>query len=282
MNESITVENFFPGVWKVSDFISKILVSTDGLVKMNLSVYPNGNNQLYENYVSVYASLLSSRQHCHVSTIQLSILTPKRIQRNEKSFYHYWSENENFIGLHQFISHQICQNVSEGLLNGDKLTIFIQVFCTSHSERQSERLINSFPVNSVEMWYDWTVCKLSTYPDVPNIKIHSGQFPSNSELVQFYLQLGPRGIINSQKGYISLFLCLLYSNKAELSLLVNYTLTIRNYGADGKVLFYTNPFIALFEASGNDCWGNSNSVLYEEAIEKSCLTVELRSVYNVY
>ena len=248
---------------------------------MKINVYPNGFQKLHENYVSVYASLLSSRQHCHVSTIQFSILTPKRIQRNEKSFYHYWSENENFFGLYQFISHQICRNVIEDLLNGDKLTIFIQVFCTSNSERQSERPINSYPVNSVEMWYDWTVCNLSTYPDVPNIKIHSGRFPSNRELIQFYLQLGPGGIQNSQKRYISLFLCLLDSNKAGLSLLVNYTLTIRNYGADGEVLFYIDPFAAVFETSGdNMCWGNSNSVLYEKAIKKSCFTIELRSVYN--
>ena len=176
MNESITVENFFRGVWKVSDFTSKILASTDGLVKMKINVYPNGFQKLYENYVSVHASLLSSRQHCHVSTIQLSILTPKRIQANEKSFYYNWPEYETDNGLHQFISHQTCRNVSEGLLNGDKLTIFIQVFCTSHSERQSESPINSFPVNSVEMWYDWTVCNLSTYPDVPNIEIYMADF----------------------------------------------------------------------------------------------------------
>ena len=145
------MENFSSGKRKVSDFTSQILVSTDGLVKMKISVYPIGYNQLYENYVGVYANLLSSRQHCHVSTIQLSILTPKRIQTSEKSFYCYWPEYKTDYGLHQFISHQTCRNISEGLLNGDKLTTFIQVFCTSHSERQSESLINSSPVNSVEM-----------------------------------------------------------------------------------------------------------------------------------
>ena len=248
---------------------------------MNLSVYPNGSHKLYENYVSVYASLLSNRQHCHVSTIQLSILTPKRIQTNEKSFYYYWPEYETTNGLHQFISHQTCRNVSEGLLNGDKLTIFIEVFCTSLSQRQLESPINSFPVNSVEMWCDWTVCNLSTYPDVPNIKIYSGSFPSNSELIQFHLQLGPRGIQNSQKGYISLYLCL-FDNKAGLSLLVNYTFTIRNYGSNGEVLFDVNPFAAVFATSGNNCWGYSNTVLHENAIKQSCLTLELRSVYNSY
>ena len=119
MNESITLENFSSSVWKVSDFTSKILVSTDGLVKMKINVYPNGFQKLHENYVSVYASLLSSRQHCHVSTIQLSILTTKRIQANEKSFYNYWPKYETTSGLHQFISHQTCRNISEGLLNGD-------------------------------------------------------------------------------------------------------------------------------------------------------------------
>ena len=218
------------------------MASTDGLVKMKISVYPKGSLELSENYVSVYASLLSSRQHCHVSTIQMNILTPKRIQKNEKSFYYYWPEYKTDYGLHQFVSHQTCRNISEGLLNSDKLTIFIQVFCTSHFERQSESLVNSSPVNSVEMWYNWSVCNLSTYPDVPNIKIYSGQFPSNRELIQFHLQLGPRGIQNSQKGYISLYLCLFDSNKGGLSPLVNYTFTIRNYGADGEVFFYVKPF----------------------------------------
>ena len=247
---------------------------------MKISVYPNVYNQFYENYVGVYASLLSSRQHCHVSTIQLSILTPKRIQTSEKSFYCYWPEYKKDCGLLQFISHQTCRNISEGLLNSDKLTIFIQVFCTSHFERQSESLINSFPVNSVEMWYNWSVCNLSTYPDVPNIQIYSGQFPSNRELIQFHLQLGPRGIQNSQKGYISLYLCLSDSNKAGLSLLVNYTFTIRNYGADGKVLSYFKPFATIFNTPENICWGSSNFVLYEKAIKKSCFTIELRSVYS--
>ena len=160
-----------------------------------------------------------------------------------------------------------------------KLTIFIEVFCTSHSERQSERPINSYPVNSVEMWCDWTVCNLSTYPDVPNIKIYSGQFPSNRELIQFQLQLGPRGIQNSQKGYISLYLCLSDSNKAGLSLLVNCTFTIKYCGADGEV-FYENSFAAVFETSGNLCWGRSDSVSHEKAIKKSCFTIELRSVYD--
>ena len=282
INETITLENFSSSVWKVSDFISKILVSPDGFVKMEISVFPNGSHKHYENYVGVYADLLSRRQHCQVSTIQLSILTPKRSQRNEKSFYYYWPEYETTNGLHQFISHQTCRNVSEGLLNGDKLTIFIQVFCTSLSERQSESLINSFPVRSVEMWYDWTVCNLSTYPDVPNIKIYSGQFPSNRELDQFHLQLGPRGIQNSEKGYISLYLCMFDSNKAGLSLLVNYTFIIRNHEADGEVLYHMGPFAAVFETSGNMCWGKSNSVLYEKAIKKSCLTIELSSVYNAY
>ena len=132
------------------------------------------------------------------------------------------------------------------------------------------------------MWCDWTLCNLSTYPDVPNIEVYSSQFPSNSESVQFHLQLGPRGIQNSQKGYIALFLCLLDSNKAGLSLLVNYTLTIRNCGADGKVLFYDNPIAAVCKLAENMCWGRRNLVLYRKAIEKSCLTIELRSVFNVY
>ena len=246
---------------------------------MEIIVYPNGSQKLYENYVSIYASLLFSRQHCHVSTIQLSILTTKRIQTNEKSFYYYWPEYKTKSGLHQFISHQTCRNISESLLNDNKLTIFIQVFCTSHFERQSESLINSSPVNSVEMWYNWSISNLSTYPHVPNIKIYSGQFPSNSELVQFNLQLGPRGIQNSQKGYISLYLCLSDSNIAGLSLLVNYTFTIKYCGADGEV-FYENSSAAVFETSGYFCSGRSDSVLHEKAIKKSCFTIELRSVYN--
>ena len=251
-------------------------------MKMKISVYPNGYNQLYENYVSVYARLLSSRQQCHMSTIQLSISTPKLIQINKKSFYSYWPDYETESGLHQFISHQTCRNVNAGLLNDDKLTILIQVFCTSFSERQSESIVTSWPVNSVEMWYDWTVCNLSTYPDVPNIEAYSGQFPSNSELVQFHLQLGPRGIQNSEKGYISLYLCLFDSNKAGLSLLVNYTFLIRNHEADGEVLYHMGPFAAVFGTSGNRCSGRSNSLLYEKAIKKSCLTIELRSNYNVH
>ena len=185
----------------------------------------------------------------------------------------YWPKYETDNGLHQFISHFACRNFSEGLLNGDKLTIFIEVFCTSHSERQSESLINSFPVNSVEMWYDWNVCNLSTYPDVPNTKIYSGRFPSNSELVQFHLRLGPRGIQNSQRGYISLYLCVFDRDKTGLSLSVTSTFTIRNCGAEDEVLY-------VFDTSVNTCWGNSNSVLYEKAIKNSCLTIELRSVYS--
>ena len=275
MNKSITIHNFSSGVWRVSDFTSKILVSTDGLVKMKIIVYPNGYNRLYDKYVSVYARLLSS----HVSTTHFSIVTPKRIQQSTRQFNLYWTENETDRGLPQYISHQTCRNVSEGLLNDDKLTIMVDVFCTSLSERQSESLINSSSVNSVEMWYDWTVCNLSTFPDIPNVKIYSGQFPSNSELAQFTLQLGPRGLQNNRKGYISLFLCLLDIDRAGLLPLVNYTFTIRNYGADGEV-FYENPFAVVFAASENNCYGRLNFVLYEKAIKNSCLTIELRSVYN--
>ena len=121
---------------------------------------------------------------------------------------------------------------------------------------------------------------MSNYPGVPNIKIYSGQFPSNRELDQFRLQIGPRGVRNSQKGYISLCFCLFDSNKAGLSLLVNHTLTIRNYGADSEVLLYVKPFATVFDTSENTCWGNINLVIYEDAIKKSCFTIELRSVYR--
>ena len=81
------------------------------------------------------------------------------------------------------------------------------------------------------------------------------------------MQLGPRGIQNGQKRYISLFLCLLDSNKAGLSLLVNDTFTIRNYEADGEV-FYDNPYAAVFKLPENICWGKRNFLLYEKTIKK--------------
>ena len=71
-------------------FFTYLMCKTHNFVFIHvMSVYPSGYQKLYENYVSVYAGLLSSRQHCHVSTIQLSILTPKNIQKNEESFYYY-------------------------------------------------------------------------------------------------------------------------------------------------------------------------------------------------
>ena len=282
MNGSITVQNFSSGVWNAPDSTIKILVSTDDLVKMKISVYPNGSHKLFENYVSIYASLLSRKQHCQVLTIQFSILTPKRIQTNKNRIYCYWPEYEISCGLNEFVSHDTCRNVSEGILNDDILTILIEIFCTSIFERQSESLINSSPVHSVEMWYDWTVCNLSTFPEVPDIKIYSGQFPSNSdELVQFHLQLGPRGIQTSQKGKISLFLCIHDRNKAGLSLSVTYTFTIRNYGAEGEV-FYVKLFVTVFNASESTYWGNYDFLLYEKAIKKLCLTIELRSIYSFF
>ena len=283
MNESITVENFSSSVWKVSDFTSKILASIDGLVKMQISVFPNGYNKYYKKHASVYVSLLSGRQHCHVSTTQLSILTPKRTQRNEKIFHSDWPEYEtNYMyGLPKFISRHAFRNFSEDFLNDDKLTILIEVVCLSLSERQSESLINLSPVNSVEMWYDWNVCNFSTFPDVPNSQIFSAKFPSDSELIQFHLILQPRNMKNSQEGYILLYLCWCDGNQAKPSLLVNYTFTIRNYGADGEVL-REHPYANVFEASGVSCWGTRNILLYEKAIKKSCLAIELRSVYNAF
>ena len=279
MSEKFTVENFSSGIWKVSDFISKTLVSSDGFIKMIISVYPNGYYQILKNYVVVSINLLSAWQHCYESVIKLSILTPRNIQKNEKSFYIYWPENEANTGLNKYVSHQTCRNVNENLLNDDKLTILTEVFCLSLFERQSEILTSSSLSNSVEMWDDWTVCNLLTFPDVPIIQIMHGLNQRNSELVRFYLQLAPKGIQNSQKRYISLHLCIFDIDTFTKSLTVYFKFTIRNYGADGEV-FYDPQMTAVFKASAIPCWGRPNVVLYEKAIKKSCITIELYSFYS--
>ena len=151
-----------------------------------------------------------------------------------------------------------------------------EVFCTSLSERKSESLIESSPVNSVEMLFDWTICSLSTFPDVQNVEISSGRFPSNSKLAQFHLMLGPRGKQSSQKGYISLDYCVFDMDKVGKSQPVNNTLIIRNYGAE-------NPHAVVFKAPTIfPCWGKINFLLFEKTIKQTCLTIELSRVYIVY
>ena len=280
MNEKFIVKNFSSGVWKVSDFISKTLVSPDGLIKMKINIYPNGFNQRFESYVSVMATLLSARIHCYESTIKLSILTPRNIQRKERDCNIYWPEYTFISGIEQYVSHQTCQNFNETLLNDGKLTIFTEVLCSSLLERQSESLTNLSLVNSVEIRVDWTVCNLSSFPDVPNSRICHGLIPSNSKLVPFNFELAPRGIRNSKKGFISLHLCILDVYKLVKPLPVNITFTIKNYGADDEVSY--DSLTALFESSESPCWGSPNFVLFEKAIKKSCLTIELRSIYNTY
>ena len=61
----------------MSDSLSLELISSDELVKIKIEIYPNGEDQLQQSFISIYAHLLSDNKHCYASMLKFSILTKK-------------------------------------------------------------------------------------------------------------------------------------------------------------------------------------------------------------
>ena len=254
--------------------------SKDGLVKMKIDVFPNGKEIIDENYVSVFAKLLTTTKKCYASSFKFSISNSRKILQNEEFSYYYWQENDLSFGYPRFISRQKCSDMKEDMLHGDTLNILVNIFCMALVKHTSKRSIIPATVNTVEMTYVWNICNLNTYPDVRSASIISVLFPSKGEVVKFYLELQPRGEVRSTDGFISLLSCVEGPYDSGPSLTVNFSLTIRDFGNDDEIVNY-NTASVFYDVKTNRCWGSINALLLEKAINKPCLTIEYRGIYAV-
>ena len=278
----ITIEYFSARYWRVSSVVSKIITSVDGLLKMGILVFPKGEFKSDENYVGVRAQLLSSPKHCYASSLKFSIRSPSQELKNEKVWHCYWQEYYIKCGISRFIARKKCSNLSENILSGDKLTILAEVFCMCSFTQMSNYPIFESTINetSIEMSYDWTICDLLNFPNVPSVRIVSPLFPSRDYLAKFNLQMAPRGENGSSKGYVSLFNCVEGITTTGPSLTVNFSFTVRNFGRDNKTISF-GPFSYFFDVTTYLCYGVFDALLYEQLISMPCLSIEYQGIYNL-
>ena len=260
---------------KISTAVPQILTSLDDLVQINIEVFPNGEKQRSKNYVSVYATLLSNIKYCYASSLRFSILTDKKEIKQMISETHYWTEDT----LPWTSSFLTSGNDSDDILNANNLNILSELFCMRASGLKSTQSVVSSTRNLVQMTYVWNVCNLLSFPNIRAIRILSTQFPSQSGLVQFVLNLAPRGHPKSLQGYSGLFNCASVVDESSLQLLINYTVTVRDL-RDGAKAKYFGPISHFYSSKTSFCWGLANVFMYEQ-LSRQCFALEYQGVYAV-
>ena len=207
MNETIIVEQFFSMRSNASFVVEKVLTATDGSAKVAIDVYPNGKFQADKNYVSIFTTLKSDHKYCATVSVKYSILTHDNALRNERSAHYHWQKSE-VRGFAQFISHQTCSEIDQGILIDGKLIILAEVYCLSVSEERSNQSTISAAENIIEIEFAWTICGRSDIPNMSNMKLVSTLFPSNKNLTQFYLETEPFSEAGMYEGYMSVSSCI--------------------------------------------------------------------------
>ena len=247
---------------------------------MKIDVFPNGKEQIDENYVSIFAKLLSNTKLCYASLLKFSVLTSRKILQNDEMSYYYWQENDLSFGYPRFISRKKCSDMKEDMLHGDDLNILVNIVCMTNIKHISKLSIIPSKVNTVEMNYAWTICNLEKFPNVRSASLISVLFPTKGEVVKFFLHLQPRGGDRSRDGFISLLSCVEGPYFSGPSLTVNFSLTIKDFGNDGEIVNF-DPVSTFWDVRRSRCWGIIDALLFEKAIFKPCLTITYRSIYAV-
>ena len=269
----MVIERFSSNEWQVSTALSTILTTADKSVEIKIDVFPNGENQL----VAIRATLLSHKKYCCACSIKCSILIVGGLEANAIYQQSFW-EDETWI-LPPIISRQICLSINSSILHEDKLSINFDIFCMQTLEQISAQSVLPSTTNTIDMTYIWTICNLVNFPNIRTIRIVSTEFPSNSNLLKFHLELAPRGITDhSIIGYSSLLNC--PSNKAaEFVQLINNSLAVKNYGDRGETI--TSDRESITYTSLGHCWGFYSSFLFQKALSKQCITLEYQGFYNI-
>ena len=258
------------------------MTSTDGLVTMKTEVYPKGVSKTYENSVSIYFDLLSSRQYCYLSSIH--ILTFSLCGTHASKIFHRWFEIDFDIrqGLPKLFTVDYCP-IYKSQPNNNYINISTEIFCLSRNEKTEESLTVPSTANSVEMMYNWIVCDLAALMNASQEDIRSDLFPASDDLVNFHLKLEPTGMFGNRKKHISLFACIDRAKATDGPLiLVKSTFTISGYGK-GNERVIVGP-ISYFYNSNNLaalCWVTYERILFKKAIEQQCLTVKYHGFYYI-
>ena len=244
---------------------------------MKIDVFPNGKNQLENDYVIIHATLLSHKKYCYACSIKCSILTAGSLQAQETYQHSFWEDKT--WKLLPIVLKQKSSSVNSGVLDEGKLNINFDIFCMQTLEQISSQSVQPSTVKTVDMTCVWTICNLVNFPNVRTIRIVSTEFPSNSSLLKFHLQLAPRGITDqSLIGYSSLHNCVA-SKAAELPLLINNSLAVKNYGESAEALTFSprsNTYTSL-----SSCWGSYSIFLFQKALNKQCITLEYHGLYTI-
>ena len=277
LKKMITIDLFSSNESQVSKVSSTILTSADKSVEMKIDIFPNRENQLENDYVIIHATLLSHKTHCYACSIKCSILTAGSLQAQETYQHFFWEDNT--WKLLPIVLKQKSSSVNRSILDEDKLNINFDIFCMRTLEQISSQSVQPSTVNTVDMTCIWTICNLVNFPNVRTIRIVSTEFPSNSSLLKFHLQLAPRGITDqSLIGYSSLQNCV-SSKAAELPLLINNSMAVKNYGESAETLTFS-PQSTTY-TSLNCCWGSYGIFLFQKALSKQCITLEYQGLYTI-
>ena len=154
----------------------------------------------------------------------------------------------------------IPRDISESILKNNSLNI--ELFCMQASELKSAQSEVSSSRNLMQMTYVWNVCNLLDFVNIHAIIILSTKFPSQSDLVQFVLNLAPRGYKGSTPGYSRLFNCASVDDESSLQLLINYTITVRDLRG-GVIVKLHGPFSNFYSSKTDFCWGLVNAIMYK-------------------
>ena len=273
----MTVNQFNSNTWLVSDNVSTELISFDGLVKMKIEIYPNGEDQLQQNYVSLYAQLLSDNKHCYASMLKYNILTPANLLKYTAWTVDYWTKKNTRAGISRYISRQTCQDINEGLLDGGNLNIKVECMCMSTSEEKANRLVSSSRDDFIDITYEWIVCDLPAYLNFSVGVIPGPLFPPNKDATQFFMHLIPVDENEYKADYISMQICLMSQDTKGQVLLLNSTVAVRIFRKNEETQKF-GPYLAVYEETRN-CWGPKNILSYEKAMLDQCIAFEYYGTY---
>ena len=283
LKEVIVIDNFASTIWNVSNAVPKVITLPDGLIQIKIEIFPNGRNALDENYISISATLLPNNTYNYYTTsTKFSVLTAKKILRNELSAQIYWQAHDLIRWEHpRFVSRQLCLDVNEGMLIDGKLNILAHIIMLPFHYEVEQSIIQS-SLNLVEIVHVWSVCNLIASLNATEMKIMSTKFPFDGEFVKFSLHMALQGEFGSKPEHISLFNCLV-GNDYPLTkplLVLNFTFKIKNYERDTGTI-NLGPFSHAYDAAANSCWGEPNALLFGVAMKSPCLMIEFHGIYRL-
>ena len=163
LNDTIIIKRYSSGAIKAS----KILSTTDNMVKIQIKIDPNIQIQTTKGVIC--ARLLSETKYCYMAKIASGYLTSNNVLNHQSWFYYYRTSTFDTCFPQLHLSSQSNQIAKKDKLYNGGVNLLVEVYCMKILEHRSEqKVVATETKNVVEMTHVWTLCDLLSLLNNPD------------------------------------------------------------------------------------------------------------------